>query len=177
MRRPLWASVPGWTASLAIELISARVKLLSPTALLEGLHGRLMLQSDGLRDVEPRHRTLNAAIEWSYQLLGAEEQTLFRRLGVFVGGWTLDAAGAVCTENLNLTILDGLALLLDKNLVKRDGEPRFMMLETIREYALERLTSSSELDHLRATCGVFHSLRGTCRARSCPMADQAGYRT
>ena len=86
---------------LAIELISARVKLLPPAALLERLHGRLMLQSDGLRDIEPRHRTLNAAIDWSYQLLSAEEQTLFRRLGVFVGGWTLEAAEAICTENLS----------------------------------------------------------------------------
>jgi len=146
---------------LAIELISARVKLLSPAALLERLHGRLMLQSDGLRDLEPRHRTLNAAIDWSYQLLNADEQTLFRRLGVFVGGWTLEAAEAVCAGDdgaqglapLQMTILDGMASLLDKNLVKRDtradGEPRFMMLETIREYALERLASSGELDHLR----------------------------
>lgn len=134
---------------LAIELISARVKLLSPAALLERLHGRLMLQSDGLRDIEPRHRTLNAAIDWSYQLLSVEEQTLFRRLGIFVDGWTLDAAEAVCVENLSLNILDGLASLLDKNLVKRDGEARFMMLETIREYASEQLTSSGELDNMR----------------------------
>ncbi|MEO8606292.1 MAG: tetratricopeptide repeat protein [Chloroflexota bacterium] len=138
---------------LAIELISARVKLLSPGALLERLGGRLMLQSDGLRDIEPRHRTLNAAIDWSYQLLSVDEQTQFRRLGVFVGGWTLEAAEAVCTENLKLNILDGLASLLDKNLVKHDtrsnSEPRFMMLETIREYALEKLAESGELDNLR----------------------------
>jgi predicted ATPase/DNA-binding XRE family transcriptional regulator len=138
---------------LAIELISARVKLLSPAALLERLGGRLMLQSDGLRDLEPRHRTLNAAIDWSYQLLSAQEQVLFHRLGVFVGGWTLEAAEAVCMENLELTVLDGLASLLDKNLIKRemraDGEPHFMMLETIREYALEQLVASGELDDLR----------------------------
>jgi predicted ATPase/transcriptional regulator with XRE-family HTH domain len=138
---------------LAIELISARIKLLSPTALLERLGGRLMLQSDGLRDLEPRHRTLNAAIDWSYQLLSIEEQMLFRRLAVFVGGWTLEAAEAVCMENLELTVLDGLASLLDKNLVKQgmraDGEPRFMMLETIREYALEQLVASRALDDLR----------------------------
>src|SRR6185436_16345029 len=90
---------------LAIELISARVKLLPPAALLERLHGRLMLQSDGLRDIEPRHRTLNAAIDWSYQLLSADEQTLLRRLGVFVGGWTLEAAEAVCIEDIKLNIL------------------------------------------------------------------------
>ncbi len=132
---------------LAIELISARVKLLSPAALLERLHGRLMLQSDGLRDIEPRHRTLNAAIDWSYQLLSTEEQILFLRLGVFVGGWTLEAAEAICSENLNLNILDGLASLLDKNLIKQNE--RFTMLQTIREYALERLASSGEPDNLR----------------------------
>jgi predicted ATPase/DNA-binding XRE family transcriptional regulator len=149
---------------LAIELISARVKLLSPTALLERLHGRLMLQSDGLRDIEPRHRTLNAAIDWSYQLLNPDEQTLFQRLGVFVGGWTLESAEAICVGDtraqgptgvsfghsapLQINILDGLASLLDKNLVKRYGESRFIMLETIREYALQRLASSGELDDL-----------------------------
>ena len=134
---------------LAIELISARVKLLSPSALLERLHGRLMLQSDGLRDLEPRQRTLNNAIDWSYQLLSAEEQTLFRRLGVFVGGWTLDAA-AVCQDNLNMNVLDGLASLLDKSLIKQEAmaedEPRFTMLETIREYARERLADSGDLE-------------------------------
>ena len=135
---------------LAIELISARVKLLNPASLLERLHGRLILQSDGLRDIEPRHRTLNAAIDWSYQLLNVEEQRLFRRLGVFVGGWTMEAAESIHVENTNLNVLDGLASLLDKNLVRRDttsdGAPRFMMLETIREYALQQVVASSELE-------------------------------
>ena len=134
---------------LAIELISAWVKLLPPAALLERLHGRLMLQLDGLHDLEPRHRTLHAAIDWSYQLLNTDEQTLFRRLGVFVGGWMLEAAEAVCMENLNLSLLEGLASLLDKSLVKQDvglgGEPRFEMLETIRAYALEQLNANGEL--------------------------------
>jgi predicted ATPase len=138
---------------LAIELISARIKLLPPASLLERLHGRLMLQSDGLRDMEPRHRTLNNAIEWSYQLLNADEQTLFRRLGVFVGGWTLDAAAAICSDDLNINVLDGLASLLDKNLIKQetalDDDPRFMMLETIREYALQQLIASGELVTVR----------------------------
>ncbi len=138
---------------LALELISARTKLLPPSALLERLGGRLLLQSDGLRDLEPRQRTLNAAIDWSYQLLGADEQKLFRRLGVFVGGWTLEAAETVCAENLKLNILDGLGLLLDKSLIKQeignDGEPRFTMLETIHEYALEQLTTSGELAFLQ----------------------------
>ena len=138
---------------LAIELISARVKLLPPAALLERLHGRLMLQSDGLRDLEPRHRTLNAAIEWSYQLLSAEEQILFRRLAVFEGGWALEAAETVCTENLSMSILDGLAGLFDKNLIKQDtrseGELRFTILETIREYALGQLVARGELELLQ----------------------------
>jgi predicted ATPase/DNA-binding XRE family transcriptional regulator len=138
---------------LAIELISARVKMLSPTALLERLSGPLMLQFDGLRDIEPRHRTLNAAIDWSYQLLNMEEQMFFRRLGVFVGGWTLDSAEVVCLDNLSLNILDVMTSLLDKNLVKQDAgsgdEPRFILLETIREYSLEQLITGGELDELR----------------------------
>jgi predicted ATPase/DNA-binding XRE family transcriptional regulator len=138
---------------LAIELISARVKLLPPTALLERLSGRLMLQSDGLRDIEPRHRTLNNAIDWSYQLLSVDEQVLFRRIGVFEGGWTLDAAEAVCVHNLSLHVIDGLASLLDKSLIKQeamsDGSPRFMMLETIREYALGQLANRGELETLQ----------------------------
>jgi tetratricopeptide (TPR) repeat protein len=132
---------------------------LSPAALLDRLHGRLLLQSDGSLDLEPRHRTLNAAIDWSYQLLSTEGQTLFRRLGVFVGGWTLDAAETICMENLSLNLLDSLASLLDNNLVKQDtrsdGEPRFMMLETIREYALEQLAASGEQAALRQRHAAF----------------------
>ena len=138
---------------LAIELISARVKLLPPAAILERLPWAVMLQSDGPRDLEPRHRTLNEAIEWSYQLLSADEQTLFRRLGVFTGGWSLDAAAATGTVDLNLSALDGLASLLDKSLVKLDpdvgGEPRFRYLQTIRAYALEQMATLGELDAVR----------------------------
>jgi len=136
---------------LAIELISARVKLLPPVALLERLHGRLMLQSDGLRDLEPRHQTLNAAIDWSYQLLNAEEQTLFRRLGVFVGGCTLEAIEVVCSPSMDM--LNDIASLVDKNLLRQetdfDGEPRFTLLETLREYAMARLIESGEEGVLR----------------------------
>ena len=162
---------------LAIELISARVKLLSPAALLERLGGRLMLQSDGLRDIEPRHRTLNAAIDWSYQLLSADEQTLFRRLGVFVGGWSLEAAESVCVEDLKLNVLDGMASLLDKNLVKQDtrseGEPRFMMLETIREYALARLVESGEEQAIRQAHATYFVMLAE---RTESELDPAGYR-
>ena len=138
---------------LAIELISARIKLLHPAQLLERLSGGLMLRSDGPRDLEPRHRTLNAAIEWSYHLLSADEQTLFRRLGVFVGGWTLEAAEAVYADNRSLNVIDGLASLLDKSLIKQEAMPndssRFMMLETIREFALEQLNTHDELEQTR----------------------------
>lgn len=137
---------------LAIELISARVKLLAPEALLARLRGELLLHSDGLRDVEPRHRTLNNAIEWSHSLLNMDEQVLFRRLGIFVGGWTLEAAEAVCMEGLSLNPLDGMASLLDKNLISQEKkatvEPRFTMLETLREYALDRLVASAEAETL-----------------------------
>jgi predicted ATPase/DNA-binding XRE family transcriptional regulator len=136
---------------LAIELISSRIKLLPPAALLDKLHGKLMLASDGLRDLEPRHRTLNAAIGWSYALLDAQEKMLFMRLGVFIGGWTLEAVEAVCQPEIS--VMDGIASLLDKCLVHQktgsDEIPRFSMLETIREFALERLTESGEIESIR----------------------------
>ena len=136
---------------LAIELISARVKLLSPAALLERLHGQLLLASDGLRDLEPRHRTLNAAIGWSYDLLNLEEKILFMRLGVFAGGWTMEAAKIVCQSTLRT--LDGMASLLDKCLIQSksalSGEPRFTLLETIHEFARDRLSTSGEEADLR----------------------------
>ena len=136
---------------LAIELISARVKLLPPVLLLERLHGRLMLSSDGLRDLEPRHRTLNAAIGWSYNLLNPEEKMLFMRLGVFVGGWTMEAAEAICQPEIN--ILDGMASLLDKSLIQpkpiSSDNSRFTMLETIHEYARDCLSASGQEADLR----------------------------
>ncbi|MCK6576736.1 MAG: tetratricopeptide repeat protein [Anaerolineae bacterium] len=143
---------------LAIELISARVKMLTPEALLERLHGRFLLASDGLRDLEPRHRTLNAAISWSYDLLDAHEKSLFMRLGVFVEGWTLEAAEAIC----NTSILDRMASLLDKCLIQQGTSVRFTMLETIREYALERLTESEEIQDARQRhAGFFLKLAET----------------
>src|SRR5204862_3931994 len=130
---------------LALELAAARVKLFSPQALLARLEHRLALLTGGARDLPARHQTIRGAIDWSYHLLDAAEQTLFAGLGVFVGGCTLDAATAVCnaTNDLALDVTDGIASLLDKSLLRleegADGEPRVMMLETIREYALERL--------------------------------------
>jgi predicted ATPase/DNA-binding XRE family transcriptional regulator len=135
---------------LAIELAAARIKLLPLEALLERLQRRLDLLVGGACDLPERQRTLRAAIAWSYDLLSAEEQMLFRRLAVFAGSWTLAAAEAVCAtpegaDPLGLNLLDGMGLLVDKSLVQRREDadavtpPHFRLLETLREYALERL--------------------------------------
>jgi predicted ATPase/DNA-binding XRE family transcriptional regulator len=145
---------------LAIELVAARVRLLSPPALLARLSDRLALLTDGARDLPLRQQTLRSAITWSYDLLDDGAQRLFRRLGVFVGGCTLEAAEAICAGQASgentlipdprppIPILYGLAALIDWSLMKQevgsDGEPRFSMLETIREYALERLEACAE---------------------------------
>jgi predicted ATPase/class 3 adenylate cyclase len=135
---------------LAIELAAARIKLFPPAALLKRLEHRLPLLTGGPRDLPARQQTLRNTIDWSYGLLIAGEQRLFRRLGAFVGGWTLEAAEAVCnTEgDLTLEVLDGLAALADRSLLRQEasegGEPRFTMLELLREYAVERLAESRE---------------------------------
>jgi predicted ATPase len=132
---------------LALELAAARTKLLTPEALLDRLAGRLDTLK-GTRDAEERHLTLRATIAWSYDLLDEDEQGLFASLGVFRGGCTLETAEAVCDAEL-----DTLASLLDKSLVRRRsgrlGEERYWLLETIREFALERLRESGREDGLR----------------------------
>jgi predicted ATPase len=139
---------------MAIELAAARIKLLPPSALLARLAGRLLSLSGGARDLPARQQTLRNAIDWSYGLLTPEEQRLFRRLAVFISGWTLESAEAVCDtrQDLGIDILDGIASLVDKSLAQRaepaaraDNDPRFLMLETIREYGLERLEAAGEL--------------------------------
>jgi predicted ATPase/DNA-binding CsgD family transcriptional regulator len=153
---------------LAIELAAARIKLLSPQAMLARLERRLPLLTGGARDLPARQRTLRDAIAWSYDLLDEAERRLFRRLAVFAGGCTVEAAEAVCAGEESgerrdesggravphshpsslVSPLDLLASLVDKSLVRQaeqaDGEPRFMMLETIREYGLEQLEASGE---------------------------------
>ena len=135
---------------LAIELAAARTKLLSPSAMRTRLASRLQLLTGGARDLPTRQQTLRGAIDWSYDLLNAAEQKLFRRLSVFVGGGTLEAIEAVCnTKNdLGFELLDGMASIVDNSLVQQVDQPagdlRFLMLETIREYALDKLTASGE---------------------------------
>ena len=136
--------------ALAIELAAARIRLLSPEGLLARLEPRLAVLTDGARDLPPRHQTLHAAIGWSYELLDESEQTLFARLGVFVGDWTLAAAETICVGGglAADAILDVLAQLVNKSLVvveREQGEgTRYRLLETIRQYARERLSESGE---------------------------------
>jgi predicted ATPase/class 3 adenylate cyclase/DNA-binding CsgD family transcriptional regulator len=139
---------------LAIELAAARIKLLPPPALLARLGQLLAVLTSGRRDAPARQRTLRKTIEWSYQLLDADEQRLFRRLSVFVGGCTLQAIEAVCaaldTQTPVIWVLDGAASLIDKSLLRQTEqeaeEPRFVMLETIREYGREALEASGEAE-------------------------------
>jgi predicted ATPase len=134
---------------LALELAAARTKLFSPAQLLERLGQRLDLFKGG-RDADPRQRTLRATIEWSYELLTPDEQRLFAGLAVFAGGCRYEAAEAVCDADE-----DTLQSLLDKSVLRRrkvrgrTGDPRFWMLETIREFALEQLGESGEEDDVR----------------------------
>jgi predicted ATPase len=128
---------------LAIELAAARVKVLPPGELLGRLDRRLPMLTTSRRDLPERQQTLRATIEWSYELCSPEEQQLFGRLAVFSGGFTLDAAETVCNA-----VLDTLASLLDKSLIRREAE-RFSMLETIREFALEQLDASDDAELIR----------------------------
>ncbi len=182
---------------LAIELAAARIKVLSPRALYARLSGgdegeyslsqalgsSLQLLTEGPRDLPARQQTLRATVTWSYDLLSSEEQALFRRLAVFVGGGTLDAAEAVCapprdrdggnggsvstpySDHCPPPVLDGLASLVDKSLLRQEdepgtatttGEPRFLMLQTVLEYARERLEVSDELEVVRRRHAAYY---------------------
>jgi predicted ATPase/class 3 adenylate cyclase len=147
---------------LAIELAAARIRMLNPQALLDRLSSRLTLLTGGARDLPARQQTIRNAIDWSYDLLDEGEQLLFRRLAVFVGGRSLEATEIVCQAGgaLPLDVFDGMASLLDKSLLYQtegpDGAPRFMMLETIGEYARERLAASGELAALQQAHAAYY---------------------
>ncbi len=147
---------------LALELAAARVKLLPPQELLLRLEHRLALLTGGAQDLLTRQQTLRNTIAWSYDLLDADEQALFRRLAVFVGSCTLAAAEAVCNARNDLAVetLDGLAALVNKSLLRpaegTGGEARVGMLETIREYGLERLAESGETETFRHAHAAYY---------------------
>ncbi|HSF02429.1 MAG TPA: tetratricopeptide repeat protein, partial [Solirubrobacterales bacterium] len=150
---------------LAIELAAARVNVLSPQALLARLEHRLAVLTSGPRDVPARQQTLRQTIAWSHDLLTPGEQVLFRRLAVFVGGCTLAAAEAVVgggepDPSFDVAnVVNGMASLVDKSLLRQEeegGESRFRMLETIREYALERLVAAGETERLQRTHADYH---------------------
>jgi predicted ATPase/class 3 adenylate cyclase/Tfp pilus assembly protein PilF len=150
---------------LAIELAAARVRLLSPEAILARLDSRLGLLTGGARDLPERQQTLRAAIAWSHDLLETAEQALFRRLAAFAGGWTLEAAETIAAAVAEpaVSVIDGLEILVDNSLVyqrddprqTRADDPRFAMLQTIREFGREQLAASGEEAAIRAAHGEY----------------------
>lgn len=138
---------------LALEIAASRVRLLPPAALLKRLDASLSLLVGGAADLPARQQTMRGTIDWSFDLLEPDEKTLFARLGVFVGGFGLETVEAVCNAEGTLDIITGLETLLTNSLVRRSEsageEPRFDMLQTIRDYALEKLAASGELADLR----------------------------
>jgi predicted ATPase len=155
---------------LAIELAAARVKVLSTDRLLERLDRRLPILTGTRRDLPERQRTLRAAIAWSYDLLSSDEQSLFRHLSVFAGGWTLEAAETVCGAEVEV-----LESLIDKSLVRGEDE-RFLMLETIREYAADKLAESQEQEELRRRHAEFFATLAEEAQTEHLGAGQAGWR-
>jgi len=154
---------------LAIELAAARVRVVPPQRMLAELSHRLSFLMGGARDLPAPQQTLRSAIDWSHDLLSPGAQKLFRRLAVFVGGCTLEAIESVCNLGSDLPVLETVESLVDKSLVNETdahGEPRFAMLETIREYARERLVAASEDERVRDRhLDYFLALAETLEAR------------
>lgn len=146
---------------LAIELAAAHIRLLTPNAILSRLESRLKLLTGGAQDLPHRQQTIRSTIEWSYSLLDPEAQTLFTRLGVFVGGFTFQSAEAICNPEGDLDVFKAVVTLSNNNLVHREAELAdqqwFSMLETIHEYALERLLEIDEATTLRRRHAFFFS--------------------
>jgi len=168
---------------LAIELAAARIKLLPPRALLDRLDDRLRVLSGGPPHLPERQRTLRGALDWSYDLLAADEQDLFGRLAVFAGGCTLEAAEAVCVAlgPARVSVLDGLAVLIDNNLARvedavdgtGEGEPRVGMLETLREYGLERLEAAGNTATARGRHAAYYLALAEAAERELTGTEQA----
>jgi predicted ATPase/class 3 adenylate cyclase len=153
---------------LALELAAARVKVLDARSLLQRLDRALPLLTSGARDAPQRQRTLRAAIEWSYNLLGPAGKSLLARLGVFAGSFSLDAAEAVASADL-----DGLAELVDSSLLKPTGDGRFILLETIREYALELLEDTGDAAARRQSHATYFLALAERSETELAKADQA----
>jgi len=166
---------------LALELAAPRLKLLSPQALLSRLTGRLQVLSGGARDLPERQRTMQSTITWSYELLTPAEQALFRRLAVFVNGWTLTAAEQICPAAgaLELDVLEGLASLLDKSLLRQEqtseGETRFRMLYVLREFGLEQLEAAEELAATSQAHAAYHLVLAEEAQRQVRVVAQKGW--
>jgi predicted ATPase len=143
---------------LAIELATARIRLFPPQALLARLSDRLQLLTGGPKDVPARQQTLRNTIDWSYSLLSPEEQALFARLSVFAGGCTFEAAEAVCNADNKGDMLAGMTALVGQSLLRQaaEQEPRFVMLETIQEYAAERLDLRGEGAAVRSRHATYY---------------------
>jgi predicted ATPase/DNA-binding XRE family transcriptional regulator/Tfp pilus assembly protein PilF len=156
---------------LALELAAARIKILSPQAMLHRLEQRLDVLSSGSRDLPARQQTLRKTIAWSHDLLSAADQVLFARLSVFAGGCSLGAIEAICAPAPDGDTLEGVATLVDQSLLRRDGQraeraddPRFVMLETVREFARDQLAARGEADDLsRAHARYFTTLAEEAR--------------
>ena len=138
---------------LAIELAAARVRVLPPQKMLQRLDDRLKLLRSGARDLPTRQQTLRGTIDWSHDLLNEEEKALFARLSVFAGGRTLEAIEEICDPEGNLDGLEGIESLVEKSLLRQEegsgGAPRFVMLETVHEYAREKLQESGEAEEVK----------------------------
>jgi predicted ATPase/class 3 adenylate cyclase len=138
---------------LAIELAAARVRVLPPQKMLQRLDDRLKLLRGGARDMPTRQQTLRGTIDWSHDLLNGEEKALFARLSVFAGGRTLEAIEEICDPEGDLDALEGVESLVEKSLLRQEkgpnGEPRFVMLETVHEYAREKLQESGEAEEVK----------------------------
>ncbi len=138
---------------LAIELAAARVKILSPAAVLTKLENRLNLLTGGARDLPERQKTMRGAVMWSYDLLSEDEKSVFRELAVFSGGFRIDSAEFVCTLTHDADLLDVISSLIDKSLLIQkempDGESRFRMLDVVRDFALEMLEADGKIDTVR----------------------------
>jgi predicted ATPase len=163
---------------LALELAAAQVRVLTPEAMLSRLHQRLRLLTGGARDLPDRHQTLRRTIDWSHQLLGETEQAVFRRLAVFAAAFTVEAAQAVVDPygTLGLSLEEGVTALVDKSLLQAreplDGEPRFQMLETLRDYALEKLTENGEIEKTRSAHAAYFLVLAEEGSVAPPSAEQ-----